>query len=206
MKSCLFNFKIFGHMEKITNQDQHELWMIDEGNELDQNGEICDNNMISHSSSSSVTSSIGEGSSSISNGSCSSSLDTTDDASSSPSSCSPNSDGALYDLSSLMSQLPIKRGLSKFYQGKSQSFTSLSRVTSLEDLAKKESPYKRRMKSCKSYGGGLDSYKSYTLPKATILKKASKSSSFSASFTNGKASFISRSRPPLVPVLEQHRI
>ncbi|XP_055827773.1 protein OXIDATIVE STRESS 3-like [Solanum dulcamara] len=190
-------------MEK--NQDQHELWMIDEGHELDHHGEICDN--MSHSSSSSISSSIGEGSSNISNGSCcSSSLDTTDDASSSPSSCSPISDdGALYDLSSLMSQLPIKRGLSKFYQGKSQSFTSLSRVTSLEDLAKKESPFRRKMKSCKSYGAGLDSYKSYTLPKATILKKASRNSSFSASFTNGKASFIGRSRPPLFPV-QEHRM
>ncbi|KAK4361860.1 hypothetical protein RND71_017101 [Anisodus tanguticus] len=177
---------------QMKNQDQHQLWMIDEGHELDH-GEICDN--MSHSSSSSLSSSIGEGST-ISNGSCSSSLDTTDDASSSPS----TSDEALYDLSSLMSQLPIKRGLSKFYQGKSQSFTSLSRVTSLEDLIKKESPYKRRMKSCKSYGAGLDSYKSYTLPKATILKKNSRSSSFSASCTNGKASFISRSRAPLIPV------
>ncbi|CAN4089034.1 unnamed protein product [Withania somnifera] len=186
----------------MENQDQHQLWMIDEENELDHHhGEICNKNMSQSSSSS-----IGEGSTN-SNGSCSSSLDTTDDASSSsPSSCSPNSDGALYDLSSLMSQLPIKRGLSKFFQGKSQSFTSLSRVTSLEDLAKKESPYKRKMKSCKSYGAGLDSYKSYTLPKATILKKASRNSSFSASFTNGKASLISRSRLPLIPVLEQHRI
>ncbi|KAK4349899.1 hypothetical protein RND71_029212 [Anisodus tanguticus] len=172
---------------QMKNQDQHQLWMIDEGH-----GEICDN--MSPSSSSS----IGEGST-ISNGSCSSSLDTTDDASSSPSSCSPTSDEALYDLSYLMSRLPIKRGLSKFYQGKSQSFTSLSRVTSLEDLVKKESPYNRRMKSCKSYGAGLDSYKSYTLPKATILKKNSRSS-FSASCTSGKASFISRSRPPLIPV------
>ncbi|XP_016475910.1 uncharacterized protein LOC107797524 [Nicotiana tabacum] len=179
----------------MKNQDQqHHLWMIDEGHELD-NGKIYNN---SHStSSSSISSSIGE-SSTISNGStCSSSLDTTDDASSSPSSCSPNSDEALYDLSSLMAQLPIKRGLSKFYQGKSQSFTSLSRVTSLEDLVKKESPYKRKMKSCKSYGAGLDSYKSYTLPKPAILKKASR---FSASCTNGKASFISRSRPPLIPL------
>lgn len=187
-------------MEK--NQDnQHQLWMIDEGHELDHDDEICDN--MRQSSSPSISSSIGEASSNISNGSCcSSSLDTTDDASSSSPS---SSDGALYDLSSLMSQLPIKRGLSKFYQGKSQSFTSLSRVTSLEDLAKKESPYKRRMKSCKSYGAGLDSYKSYTLPKATILKKASRSSSFLAFSTNGKASFINRSRPPLIPV-QEHRM
>ncbi|KZV31833.1 hypothetical protein F511_25946 [Dorcoceras hygrometricum] len=62
-----------------------------------------------------------------------SSCDTIDDVSStSP----PSSSGSLYDLSELMLELPVKRGLSKFYQGKSESFTSLSRVTSVEDLAK----------------------------------------------------------------------
>ncbi|GFZ04206.1 oxidative stress 3 [Actinidia rufa] len=52
-----------------------------------------------------------------------------DDAPSPSTSCSSSlcSMGSLYDLSELMAQLPIKRGLSKFYQGKSQSFTSLSR-------------------------------------------------------------------------------
>ncbi|TKY47343.1 hypothetical protein E2542_SST29403 [Spatholobus suberectus] len=62
---------------------------------------------------------------------------------------------SLSDMSSLFQQLPIKRGLSKFYQGKSQSFTSLTNVRSLEDLAKPENPYNKRLKSCKSYGGGL---------------------------------------------------
>ncbi|EHA8590482.1 hypothetical protein COCNU_scaffold019319G000020 [Cocos nucifera] len=64
--------------------------------------------------------------------------------------------GPLDELSSLMAQLPIKRGLSKYYEGKSQSYSSLSDVRCLADLPKKETPYRRKMKSCKSYAGGLD--------------------------------------------------
>ncbi|TXG68808.1 hypothetical protein EZV62_003743 [Acer yangbiense] len=108
-----------------------------------------------------------------------------------------------------MSQLPIKRGLSKYFQGKSQSFTCLSRVMSIEDLAKKETPYRKKMmkSNCKSYGGGLDAYKSYNLlPKATIAKKqVSRASSTSfSSFPAGsrsKSTFLgSSTRPPPVPV------
>ncbi|XP_061348119.1 protein OXIDATIVE STRESS 3-like [Gastrolobium bilobum] len=62
----------------------------------------------------------------------------------------------LSDMSSLFQQLPInRRGLSKYYQGKAQSFTSLAKVRSLEDLAKPENPYNKRLKSCRSYGGGM---------------------------------------------------
>ncbi|KAK2652539.1 hypothetical protein Ddye_012395 [Dipteronia dyeriana] len=57
----------------------------------------------------------------------------------------------LLDMSSLLHQPPFKRGLSKHYQGKSQSFTSLSEVTCVEDLAKPENPNNKRLKSCKSY-------------------------------------------------------
>ncbi|KAK9677047.1 hypothetical protein RND81_11G118300 [Saponaria officinalis] len=103
----------------------------------------------------------------------SSSLDLLDDASSSSSS---SSSSPLYGLSKLMDQLPIKQGLSKFYNGKSQSFTTLARVTSIEDLAKKETPYQRRLKACKSYGGGLNNFKYHTHPKPTISKKVSKGS------------------------------
>lgn len=64
-----------------------------------------------------------------------------------------------------------------FYQGKSQSFTSLSSVKSIEDLPKKENPYSRRLNACKSYAAGLDTHKSsYTLPKAPSFKKASRNS------------------------------
>lgn len=92
---------------------------------------------------------------------------------SSSSSSSTSSDGPLYELSELMAQLPIKRGLSKFYQGKSQTFASLESVKSLEDLAKRGRPKRRKMmESSKSYGGGLD--KQIYSPKAAILKKSSR--------------------------------
>ncbi|KAG7021310.1 hypothetical protein SDJN02_17999, partial [Cucurbita argyrosperma subsp. argyrosperma] len=92
---------------------------------------------------------------------------------------SSQSSGPLYELSELMANLPIKRGLSKFYNGKSQSFTSLASAKSLEDLAKKVNnnnnitSQKKKMKCCKSYGGGLDAQRSYS-PKPLIAKKASK--------------------------------
>ncbi|KAI4299673.1 hypothetical protein L6164_033108 [Bauhinia variegata] len=78
----------------------------------------------------------------------------------SPSSSSSSSDqlsaaDPLSDMSSLFLQLPIKRGLSRHYQGKSQSFTSLANVRSVEDLAKPENPLNKRLKSCRCYGEGL---------------------------------------------------
>ncbi|KAF8099876.1 hypothetical protein N665_0236s0037 [Sinapis alba] len=100
--------------------------------------------------------------------------DDDDDASSS------SSNGPLEDLSDLMSHLPIKRGLSKFYEGKSQSFTSLANVKSLEDLMKrgfKNKNYGARRKA-KSTGRIIDqSYKRVYSPKATISKKATRTPS-----------------------------
>ncbi|KAM1412488.1 hypothetical protein ACFXTO_025208 [Malus domestica] len=146
-------------------------------------------------------------STSISNRSSTSSSDLVDDASSSSmsSSCSSSlhSHGSLFDLSDLMAQLPIKRGLSKYFEGKCQSFTSLSKAKSIEDLAKKESPYKQRkaIKASKSYGGGLSSYRSYTLPKATISKskKPSTTTSFS-SRARGSSFGINNNMLPPIPV------
>jgi hypothetical protein len=71
---------------------------------------------------------------------------------------------------------------------------------SIEDLAKKETTYRRKMKSCKSYGGGLDTHKQYTLPKATIYKKANRGSLSSLSFATRRGSFLGISRPPPIPV------
>ncbi|KAH6818275.1 oxidative stress 3 [Perilla frutescens var. frutescens] len=94
-------------------------------------------------------------------------LDLADDASSS-------SRGPLYELADLMAQLPIKRGLSKFYNGKSQTFASLSNVESVEDLGKKEMmSFSRRMKSCKSFGGNLNIHQKLG-PKPTIAKRSPK--------------------------------
>ncbi|KAL9324713.1 hypothetical protein ACSQ67_009570 [Phaseolus vulgaris] len=127
--------------------------------------------------------------------SSSSSSELTEDASSLTSSSSTHSNGPLYELSDLMNHLPIKRGLSMFYQGKAQSFTSLARVESIEDLQKKGTPYSKRMKSCKSFGGGLDSHKILYTPKATISKKASRGSF--ASVLSKRGSFLGGSRPSI---------
>ncbi|KAK9923490.1 hypothetical protein M0R45_031907 [Rubus argutus] len=147
-----------------------------------------------------------------SNGSTSSSELVDDASSSASSSCSSSlrSGGSLFDLSDLMAQLPIKRGLSKYFQGKSQSFTSLSKVNSLEDLAKKETPYQRSkaLKACKSYGGFLGTQRSYTLiPKATIskVKKASRGPLSSVSFAGrrGTSLGIIDNRVPPVSVTKK---
>ncbi|KAG5574103.1 hypothetical protein H5410_063869 [Solanum commersonii] len=67
--------------------------------------------------------------------------------------------GPLYEFSQLMAQLPIKRGLSKYYEGKSRSFGRLGSVMSLQDVAKEG----KTMKSC---------IRSSFAPKPTIKKKS----------------------------------
>ncbi|XVF86717.1 hypothetical protein PTKIN_Ptkin18bG0064300 [Pterospermum kingtungense] len=178
-------FQAPGFVEKKDNHEHHH-WM---NMENDENDDITTTS----------ESSLGEYSS-TSQGSTSSS-DLVDDASSPTSnSSSTNSNGPLYELSELMAQLPIKRGLSKYFQGKSQSFTSMSSVKTIEELAKKESPYRKKMKACKSYGGGLDTHRVYTLPRATISKKVSRNSlSAALSFPGRRSSFLSGGRPPLIP-------
>lgn len=143
--------------------------------------------------------------STMSNGS-SFSLETTDDAISSPqhsSSSSTVSSESLYDFSVLMDQLPIKRGLSMFYQGKSESFRSLSKVSSLDDLKKKETPYtdtsyrtKKANHKSGSYRAGFDKYKSFNLPKPTTRFKKTPRASFSSSFSSKRVSFVCRHKTP----------
>ncbi|KAI4376572.1 hypothetical protein MLD38_014319 [Melastoma candidum] len=105
----------------------------------------------------------------------------TEDASSS--SASSSFSGPLFEFSDLMANLPIKRGLSRYYDGKSQSFTCLGRATSLEDLIKKDyrSPHKKRMKSCQSYAADIGSDRHLARrsfrPKATLMRKVFRISS-----------------------------
>lgn len=136
---------------------------------------------------------------------CSSSSSSSSSSSTSLSNCH----GPLYELSELMTHLPIKRGLSKFYQGKSQSFTSLARVQSIEDLVKKESPHRKRLKMCKSFAGALDNHsqKSYG-PRPTISKKSSISKvsflSSSSSLSKRGASVASLAMDPSAVVKTFH--
>ncbi|NP_001340544.1 uncharacterized protein LOC100501780 [Zea mays] len=91
-------------------------------------------------------------------------VDLADDASSSGSSCH-------FEMASLMTQLPIKRGLSKFFDGKSQSFASLAAVGGLEDLPK---PPAKRLKTSRSCGVGLEDAHRRGPPSATGRKQASR--------------------------------
>ncbi|KAI8529605.1 hypothetical protein RHMOL_Rhmol12G0237900 [Rhododendron molle] len=179
-------------------RDHDDQWTIVDG-EDDDHTRMMNATPPSPSPSSSTTSSS-LGGSTVSNGSSYSS-EMVDDATSS-SNNSSSSSSSLDDLSDLMTQLPIKRGLSKFYQGKSQSFTTLSRVTSIEDLPKKESTLSRRqmIKASKSYAGGLDRCRSYTLiPKPIISKKTSRGSLSSLSSPSSRrGSLVSCCRPPMV--------
>ncbi|URE45808.1 mitochondrial-processing peptidase subunit [Musa troglodytarum] len=111
----------------------------EDGNDLSESSSFCGDSDDSVSSSSSSSNAVEDTTSSASSGALR--LD---------------SQGPLFELSSLVAQLPIKRGLSRYFQGKSQSFTSLSDVRCIEDLAKKETPYGKRMKTCRSYAAGLD--------------------------------------------------
>ncbi|KAK4837192.1 hypothetical protein QYF36_003517 [Acer negundo] len=92
----------------------------------------------------------------------------------------------LLDMSSLLHQLPFKRGLSKHYQGKSQSFTSLSEVTCVEDLAKPENPNNKRLKSCKSYAVIAENPPN---PKKPSSSKSRPTHNNTSSFSNQSALF-----------------
>nr|CAB3503374.1 unnamed protein product [Digitaria exilis] len=78
--------------------------------------------------------------------------------------------GPLDALSTMLEDLPaLRTGLSKHYQGRSQSFTSLADVSCVEDLAKKATPYIRRKKAPRRYGEVLGATNRLS---KTITKKA----------------------------------
>lgn len=114
--------------------------------------------------------------------------------------------GALQNMSTLLQELPFKRGLSKHYNGKSQSFTSLSNVRSLEDMAKPENPYNKKLKSCKSYGVFLEGFKSdhlqhHVIRSSSSSRLSSKRGSCSSLRAKRNGSFLGNnsSRPPVPP-------
>ncbi|KAF7813889.1 uncharacterized protein G2W53_034865 [Senna tora] len=155
-----------------------------------EDDDICDSTSIGSMSQDSVNSVISCGSSE---------LIESEEAEADSSTSSSHSNGP-YELSQLMIHLPVKRGLSMFYEGKSQSFTSLARIQNIEDLPKKETPYRKKMKTCKSYGGDLDSHKALHTLKATISKKSSRGSSSSVSKLSKRGTFLGSSRPSPIAV------
>ncbi|KAJ1688100.1 hypothetical protein LUZ63_019490 [Rhynchospora breviuscula] len=119
-----------------------------------------------------------------------------------------DSSGPIYDFSALLSQLPDsnKRGLSKYYDGKSQSFTSLFDVKCVEDLPKKQSPYKRKIKPSKSYADGLsdkdqDAVCNYNPNNNGIAKNSSRGSCgnlLARNINNSRSNLLCR--PPPIPL------
>lgn len=106
-----------------------------------------------------------------------------------------NSD-SVYDMSSVKAELPVKKGLSRYYDGKSQSFHCMSEVRCLEDLRKKERPYKK----IKSYVD-LDDKEACPVP-GPNSKGAAKSSGSSCANLMARNSTATNLlyRPPPIPV------
>ncbi|KAL5230945.1 hypothetical protein ABZP36_029721 [Zizania latifolia] len=80
-------------------------------------------------------------------------------------------------------QLPAKKGLSRYYEGKSQSFACMSQVRCLDDLRKKEKPYQQhKIKSCKSYAtlGGVGGSKAPSSSSCANLSMMAAASGFRA--------------------------
>ncbi|CAK8569873.1 unnamed protein product [Lathyrus sativus] len=74
--------------------------------------------------------------------------------------------GALHDMEALEEALPIRRGISSFYNGKSKSFTSLADVVttpSVKDIVKPENAYTRRRRNLMAYNHVWDKNKNYPL-------------------------------------------
>lgn len=94
--------------------------------------------------------------------------------------------GPLYEMSTMRDHLPSdqkRTGLSMYYKGRSESFTSLADVSSVQDLAKKTIPYiRRRPKASRSHAAALGVNR---LSK-TVAKKAPSGRKPAASECQGK--------------------
>ncbi|KAK7384849.1 hypothetical protein VNO78_30552 [Psophocarpus tetragonolobus] len=76
----------------------------------------------------------------------------------------------LASLDSLEDSLPIKRGLSNHFMGKSKSFTDLSQVNTVKELQKQENPFnKRRRVQIASKWSRKSSFYAWSNPKSMPL-------------------------------------
>ncbi|CAJ1973817.1 unnamed protein product [Sphenostylis stenocarpa] len=76
----------------------------------------------------------------------------------------------LGSLDAMEDSLPIKRGLSSHFDGKSKSFSDLSQVSALKELQKQESPFnKRRRVLIASKWSRRSSFYSWSNPKSMPL-------------------------------------
>ncbi|XP_061370134.1 protein OXIDATIVE STRESS 3 LIKE 1-like [Gastrolobium bilobum] len=133
--------------------------------------------------------------------------------------------GPLHAMETLEEVLPIRRGISNFYNGKSKSFTSLLDAASsptVKDIAKPENAYNRRRRNLmafnhvwdknrnyplRSNGGGI-SKRTLSLSRSSLaLAIAMNNSDSSSSITSEESSSTSNSSSPLLPPLHpRHRV
>ncbi|CAD6339236.1 unnamed protein product [Miscanthus lutarioriparius] len=92
--------------------------------------------------------------------------------------------GPLYGMLTMQDHLPaLRTGLSKYYQGRSESFTSLADVICVEDLAKKTTPYIRRPKASRRHAATLGVKNRLS---KTVAKKEPRGRKLAASECQGK--------------------
>ncbi|CAK9317583.1 unnamed protein product [Citrullus colocynthis] len=127
--------------------------------------------------------------------------------------------GPLDMMDSLEEVLPVRKGISKFYSGKSKSFTSLadaSSVNSMKEIAKPENAYSKKRRNVMAYnlvweknrsfplknnGGGI-SKRPISSSRSSLALAVAMSSSESNSSEDSNSSSYSSSpprRPPLHP-------
>ncbi|XP_022728954.1 uncharacterized protein LOC111284537 [Durio zibethinus] len=120
--------------------------------------------------------------------------------------------GPLDTMDALEEVLPMRRGISKFYNGKSKSFTSLAdaaAVSSVKDFAKPDNPYNRKRKNLLAHSSLLDKNRTNPLRNSGsgISKRLANSNrstmalgtTTSNSDFNSTSSSLSSCLPPLHP-------
>lgn len=91
--------------------------------------------------------------------------------------------GPLDCLDALEEVLPIKRGISSYYSGKSKSFTSLADVSScssIKDIVKKEDAYTRKRKNLLAHSNYFDKSRNHNLENSNGISKRFANSSRSS--------------------------
>ncbi|XVE53832.1 hypothetical protein DITRI_Ditri03aG0033600 [Diplodiscus trichospermus] len=114
--------------------------------------------------------------------------------------------GGLDMMDSLEQVLPMRRGISSFYNGKSKSFTSLAEASSIKDIAKPENAYSRRRRNLLAINHVWDRNRNkrpirpISSSKSTLALAVAMSSSESISSTSEDSTTTSSPRlPPLHP-------
>ncbi|KAL6496464.1 hypothetical protein OROGR_029722 [Orobanche gracilis] len=116
--------------------------------------------------------------------------------------------GPLDNMEALEEVLPVKRSISKFYSGKSKSYTSLfdAACSSIEDITKPENAYTRKRKNLLAFNNIMDKNRNniFRSSKGGISKRPNNSRSmlslaatmYCSEPNTGETSYSSNSSPP----------